>query len=228
MERKSRILENIVVLGIGIVLLCLYGQKELYRWIISLAGIMFLAPAVIGMFGQFNQDRKAREEALRTGTRRRGRMNSLMSWITCVAGVVLGVVFIVLWQTFEPILVFLMGALVLAGGVYHFYALAFGYTDVKFPGYFYIFPALLVIGGGVMLFAKPDQSTTAMITGIGMILFAVTSILEMTYAGTTKKLQAVDRDDRRSIGEGKSKAVAKRSDDYYVGDDKYTQDVDPE
>ncbi len=228
MERKSRILENIVVLGIGIALLCLYGQKELYRWIISLAGIMFLAPAVIGMFGQANQDRRAREEALRTGTRRRGRMNSLMSWITCIAGVILGVVFIVLWQTFEPVLSFLMGALVLAGGVYHFYALAFGYDNVKFPGYFYIFPALLVIGGGVLLFAKPEQSTTAMITGIGMVLFAVTSILSMTYAGTSKNIQSAGSGDGRSLVEGKSKGVAKRKDDYYVGDDKYTQDVDPE
>ncbi|MDE6321307.1 MAG: hypothetical protein K2L93_03320, partial [Muribaculaceae bacterium] len=61
-----------------------------------------------------------------------------------------------------------------------------------------------------------------------MVLYAVTSILEVTFAGTTKKLQTADRDDSRSLGEGKSKSVAKRNDDYFVDDDKYTQNVDPE
>lgn len=228
MERKSRILENIAVLGVGVVLICLYGNKDLFRWIITLVGIMFLLPAVIGMVGQYNQDRRAREEAERTGRRRRGRMNSLMSWITCIGGVILGIVFIVLWEQFKPILAFLMGAMVLGGGVYHFYMLAVGYGKVKFPGWAYAFPALLTIGGGILLFAKPKEDTTAMITGIGMILFAVASFIEVTIANMSRKGDDRD-DDGRALGEGKSDAVVRRKDDYYVGDDnKYTQDADPE
>ncbi len=229
MERKSRILENIVVLGIGVLLLCVYGQKDLYHWIITLVGVMFIAPAVIGMFGQATQDSRAREVALRTGEPRRGRMNSVMSWITCVAGVILGVVFIIYWETFKPVLSFLMGALVVAGGIYHFYVLAMGYKQVKFPGWFYLFPSILAVGGGVLLFGKYQESTTAMITGIGMIIFAVTSILEVTYAGMNRK----EAPDTKALTDDKSKtkAVAKsKNDDYYVesDDDKYTQDVDPE
>lgn len=228
MERKSRILENIAILGVGIVLICLYGNKDLFRWIITLVGVMFILPAVIGMVGQANQDRRAREEAVLTGRRRRGRMNSLMSWVTCIGGVILGVVFIVWWEQFKTILAFLMGMMVLGGGVYHFYMLAVGYGKVKFPVWAYVFPALLIIGGGILLFAKPQEDTTAMITGIGMIVFAVASFLEVTIANMSAK--GGDSDDTsRAVGQGASNAVARRNDDYFVGDDdKYTQDVDPE
>ncbi len=233
MNRKTRIWENIVILAIGVTLICLYGHPDLFRWIITLAGVMFLVPALIGMIGQANHDKRMREEALRSGLRRRGRLNSVMSWTTCFGGVLIGLVLILLYQQFQPVLSYVMGALVAAGGLYHFYELAAGYRNVTFPAWFYIFPLLLIAGGCVLIFAKLDNPITALITGIGMVIFAVVSILE-AYGARVAAKRAAAADDEVS-------------DDYYVSGDSdydeaetavakpkaphtdyYVQDTDPE
>lgn len=233
MNRKTRIWENIVILAIGVTLICLYSHPDLFRWIITLAGVMFLVPAVIGMIGQANHDKRMREEALRSGLRRRGRLNSVMSWITCIGGVLIGLVLILLYQKFQPVLSYVLGAFVAAGGLYHFYELAVGYREVTFHAWFYIFPLLLIAGGCVLIFVELDNPTTALITGIGMVVFAVASILEAYSARVaTKRVAAADDEE---------------SDDYFVSDDNdydeaetaivkpkaphtdyYVQDTDPE
>lgn len=222
-----------MILAIGVTLICLYSHPDLFRWIITLAGVMFLVPALIGMVGQANHDKRMREEALRSGLRRRGRLNSVMSWLTCIGGVLIGLVLILLYQQFQPVLSYVMGALVAAGGLYHFYELAAGYRKVTFPMWFYIFPLLLIAGGCVLIFAKLDNPTTAMITGIGMVMFAVVSILEV-YGSRVAAKRVATADDEAS-------------DDYYMSGDSdydevetavakpkaprtdyYVQDTDPE
>lgn len=231
-----------MILAIGVTLICLYRHPDLFRWIITLAGVMFLVPALIGMVGQANHDKRMREEALRSGLRRRGRLSSVMSWITCIGGVLIGLVLIILYQQFQPVLSYVMGALVAAGGLYHFYELAAGYRDVTFPAWFYIFPLLLIAGGCVLIFADLDNPTTALTTGIGIVLFAVVSILEAYGAKVVAKRETASESATSTYTDGTT-ATEDERDDYYTSYDNdtaeaakpratrtdyYVQDTDPE
>lgn len=115
--------------------------------------------------------------------KRGGSSSNIPALLASVAAIALGI-----WMTVDPgalvsIIVYIFAGLLIFGGAYHIYMIAYGYRPQHFPGWMYVFPSILLITGIVILVIGAATITDyiVLITGIAMVIFSVSSFLE--YAG---------------------------------------------
>lgn len=81
------------------------------------------------------------------------------------------------------------GALLVIGALFHFYVLAISYRPVALPPWLYAVP-LLLLGAGVYElynFGVQNDSLTNIITGSGLVVFAIGVFLESYFIGVHNK-----------------------------------------
>lgn len=181
MKPKNNALVNVMVLIAGIAFLFLRG--DVINLMVMVMGALFMVSAVVNVIYMFTSRSAA------------GSGSHLAGTLVCIAAFALG-----LWMTLAPgaligIIVYLLAGLLILGGIYHIYMIAYGYRPMQFPGWFYILPTLLLATGIVILVMGPDavKNYLVLVTGIAMIVFAVSSFLE--YAGK----QSVPKPDSHAI-----------------------------
>ncbi len=176
MNGKGSIITNLIILLAGVLLCWLSNRPHVLHTIIFITGIIFIVPALINivmLFGHSNSEEK------------KSYVMKVVDWITSGAGIILGICLVLSPDFFLPILVYLFGAIAVLGGLFQIYMLSYGFRPVKFPATLYIIPVVLLVGGVVMLFTGhygedgvglADQ-TVLLMTGIGMILFAINTFV---------------------------------------------------
>lgn len=172
MNTKSNIVTNILILIVGVVFIFMQSRQDVLHAIVLILGILFIAASVINLLMLFMGK-----------THPSGSSGRIAGVLASGAALALGI-----WMVVSPgdiinVIVYAFAVLLILGGLYHIYVLAYGYRPLRFPGWLYIFPALLVIAGVTMLvIGGPQmQNYIVLITGIAMVVFAVCSFLE--YAG---------------------------------------------
>jgi hypothetical protein len=169
MISKNNLITNLLILIVGVIFICMQSRENVLQAIVVILGILFISAAVINML------------LLYIGKTYISRSGRISGGIAGCAALLLGI-----WMTVSPgaiisVIVYAFAALLLFGGLYHIYMLAYGYRPLRFPAWLYICPTLLVIAGVAMFIIGSEniQSCIVMITGIAMVVFAVSSFLEM-------------------------------------------------
>ena len=142
-------------LVIGLVLVLWPNTAASY--IVITVGVAFLIPGVISLFGYFG--RKKSED---------GVSPSLL----------FGLWLIVMPEFFADVLMFLLGFILIMGGVQQIASLSMARRWTPVPGAFYLVPALILIAGIVALFNPTGARNTAfIIIGISSLVYSLSELI---------------------------------------------------
>lgn len=173
MKSKNLTYTGIMALIVGIILIFMKGAA--ISSVVMVMGVFFLVAAILNLVLAF----------------RKQSANPLISTLTAIGAIALG-----LWLLFDPagftsILVYVFAGLMILAGLYHICILSFGFKDVKFPFAFYIMPILLVLAGGVIIYIGSDKMMNAivLVTGIALIVYAVCNFLEAAGESSYKRIE---------------------------------------
>lgn len=172
MKSKNLTYTGVVTLILGILLIFMKGAA--ISAVVMVMGIFFLVAALLNVFFAFKK-----------------YSNPVMSILTAIGALVLG-----LWLLFDPqgftsIIVYFFAALMIVAGIFHICMLAFGFKDVKFPFAFYILPILLVLGGAAIILIGSERmiNMIVLLTGIALVIYSICNFLEAAGESSYKRIE---------------------------------------
>lgn len=198
MNFKANTLISFTALILGIVVLCYIG-RPITNIVLFICGLAFVVPGILTLLGlsfkHSAENHSAADRALR--------------FICGIGGLGLGVVVWCMPDVFRPLLVYLFGILLIAGGIHQCAQLSRKARAAQYPGWL-IFGALVILVGGVVLivvdfFHKPagvddygSEKWVLLTTGIGAVIYGVNGLIITSYAYSqhrrdTKALKAAQK-----------------------------------
>lgn len=192
MNLKGLVFFNIIVLALGIAFLFVSAADRVLSLIVA-AGATFILLALINLLLVTRRRRVDTSKNAPEGYRltqasaraqRPGAGVTFIGWLCSIGAAILGVVMVVTPATFTSFLIYIFAVAIFLGGCYHIYMLSKGIAPARLPAWVYIFPLILIIGAVVMFMLdvfvnRLHQTTIILASGIGMIIFAVTSFIEI-------------------------------------------------
>lgn len=180
MSGKSDLFTSLVVAIAGVVMICLYQRIDILAWIVMLIGAMFLIP---GLF------------SLILGMRSRQNGGSTTTLLAGIGAVALGVIMMVLPNSFTGILVFIFAGLLIIGGVYHIVFVGWLARPFVLPFYYYILPVLMVVAGIVLIVINKQllNSIVVLVTGISFVVWSFCSLVEWIATHPTSRKDEVEK-----------------------------------
>lgn len=177
MEKGLKFVFNLIVLVAGILLIAISRNAQAVKSIIFFTGVVFVIPAVINMMVLI------RENKSKDGDKQQSATARWAGWLTCGGALTLGLVMCFFPDSFHSLFIYIFGLALAFGGFYHFYMIFRGLRPVKFPGWLAVMPGLMLVGALLLFilgeFHRPDgQSGAILVTGIGCVLFAMTTTIE--------------------------------------------------
>lgn len=153
-------LRAICALVIGLVLVMFPDQAGDY-FVITI-GVIFLVPSLVSIIGYFAQ-----------GTEMRSRFP-----VEGVGSLLFGLWLIIMPGFFADLLTFVLGFILVMGGVQQIASLSAARRWMPVPGGFYVVPVLILIAGLVALFNPTGvRSTAFIIIGISSLVYAASELL---------------------------------------------------
>lgn len=192
MKFKGLVFFNIIVLALGIAFLFVSAADRVIELIIA-AGTVFILLAITNIALLIRRRQTKSPKGASTGWRmtqaseraqRPGAAVTFIGWLCSIGAAILGIVMVVTPTTFTSFLIYIFSIAIFLGGCYHIYMLSKGIAPVRLPSWTYTFPLVLIVGSVVMfmldVFAHNiNQTTVILAAGIGMIIFAITSFIEI-------------------------------------------------
>ena len=150
-------------LVIGLVLVLWPNTAASY--IVITIGVAFLIPGVISLFSFFGRKRSEHEPAPRFPIEGIGRL-------------LFGLWRIVMPEFFADVLMFLLGFILIMGGVQQIASLSMARRWTPVPGIFYLVPSLILIAGVIALFNPTGVRNTAfIIIGISSLVYSLSELI---------------------------------------------------
>mgnify|MGYP000783131958 FL=1 len=150
-------------LVIGLVLVLWPNTAASY--IVITIGVAFLIPGVISLFSFFGRKRSEHEPAPRFP-------------IEGIGSLLFGLWLIVMPEFFADVLMFLLGFILIMGGVQQIASLSMARRWTPVPGIFYLVPSLILIAGVIALFNPTGVRNTAfIIIGISSLVYSLSCLL---------------------------------------------------
>lgn len=183
MKRTGFTLINLIILGIGILFIAAARRPDFIRSLVFFTGIAFIIPGVINAFTLLLSSGRNNDNDKKEKKERQSAWSRFVEWTVSIAAIVLGTMMCFTPETFHSPLIYIFAVFIFFGGTYHFYMLLKGLRPVTFPIWTYIFPVAIIALAAVLFFVpslrqEAGQTTVALLTGIAMIIFAVTSFFE--------------------------------------------------
>lgn len=212
MNFKTNTLISFTALILGIVVLCYIG-RPITNIVLFICGLAFVVPGILTLLGlSFRHDagnHSAADRALR--------------FICGIGGLGLGVVVWCMPDVFRPLLVYLFGILLIAGGIHQCAQLSRKARAAQYPGWL-IFGALVILVAGVVLivvdvFHKPagaddygNEKWVLLTTGIGAVIYGVNGLIITSYAYSqhrraTKALKEAEKAEAKDTASSETAAV---------------------
>lgn len=133
-------------------------------YIVITIGVAFLVPGVISLLGHFTA-KPAEEKSHRFP-------------VEGVGSTLFGLWLIIMPDFFADLLMFLLGFILIMGGVYQLASLSAVRRWTPVPAGFYLLPSLILIAGIVALFNPTGVRNTALIIiGISSLVYALTELI---------------------------------------------------
>lgn len=234
MKFKGLVFFNFIVLALGIAFLFVSAADRVMELIVA-AGTVFILLAIVNIAMLIRRRQTKPSQGASTGWRmtkateraqRPGTAVTFIGWLCSIGAAILGVVMVVTPATFTSFLIYIFSIAIFLGGCYHIYMLSKGIAPVRLPSWVYTFPLILIVGSVVMfmldVFAhRIDQTTVILAAGIGMIIFAITSFIEIfgyktlagkkpgsTRTGSTRSVEPAARPaEAKPLPEGKEESA---------------------
>lgn len=177
---KSNWLSSILILVAGVALCCLYERDNVINVIIYIIGTLFTSTGCINIISI----------SMRHSVGTAGTVSAIIGWIAGLAGIGAGAAMLITPASFHKILICVFAVVLVCAALWHVFLLAYYYRGYRLPGWLYVSPLLLLVGGITIFFSneiRDTGSTAILITGIGSIIFAVTTLLEFILAKESNK-----------------------------------------
>lgn len=150
-------------LVIGLVLVLWPNAAASY--IVITIGVAFLIPGVISLFGYFG--RKISDSTV-----------SRRFPIEGVGSFLFGLWLIIMPEFFADVLMFLLGFILMMGGIQQIASLSMARRWTPVPGAFYLVPSLILIAGIIALFNPSGARNTAfIIIGISSLVYSISELV---------------------------------------------------
>jgi len=177
----------LVVFVAGILLIAWHSRIDILQWVVVLAGITLIVPALYSFIIALGRRRRGEGDEMR----RTARTSTL--W-TSVAAIALGVWMVVNPSFFAGLLAYMFGAVLILYGIYHIVLMTYWLRPAVFPFWFYIIPVLMLASGIVILSTSVREmnSVVVLITGIALVASAVNSMLEYTASASSARRSLTD------------------------------------
>lgn len=131
-------------------------------YLIITIGVLFMLPGLIGLVGYFTRKK---------GTERRFPIEALGSLL-------FGLWLVVMPDFFSKLLMYLLGAILMLGGIQQIYSIYIARRWTTVPFGFYILPSLIALSGLLILFNPLEARDTAfLIIGIACVVYAVSELI---------------------------------------------------
>lgn len=150
-------------LVIGLVLVVWPDAAASY--IVITVGVAFLIPGVISLLGYFGRKRADNEVAPRFP-------------IEGIGSFLLGLWLIIMPEFFADVLMFLLGFILIMGGVQQLASLSIARRWMSVPVAFYLVPSLILIAGVIALFNPTGARNTAfIIIGVSSLVYSISELI---------------------------------------------------
>ena len=150
----------ICALIIGLLLVLFPAQAGEY--LVITIGVVFLVPSLIGLIGYLVQKPE----------------NRLRFPIEAVGSLLFGLWLVIMPDFFADLLTFVLGFILMMGGVQQIASLMAARSWMKVPGGFYVVPLLILIAGVVTLFNPTGvRSTAFIIIGVTCLVYALSELV---------------------------------------------------
>ena len=181
-KRNLTLIVNVAVLVAGFCLVLFHGNANVMKVIIILLGVCIIIPSIVYM-GMVLAKRREESDMVRN-----------IGIVPAAGGLCFGIVLLMQTEWFVHILGVIFGMLLIALGLFHTVYMIMMAKRAKVESWYYVFPVLMMIGGLLILiiFRAPERAKMAvLITGLAMILFAFTTLLE--YLADRKAVKTAEK-----------------------------------
>ena len=166
-------LRTILALVLGLVLI--FWPGEAFSFLVVTIGILFMIPGLISIIGFLVRDREKNPETLFP--------------LTGAGSVLFGLLLVIAPEFFINLLMYVMGAILLLGGIEQLVILVRARKWTRVAGAFYLFPTLILLAGIVVLFNPfAVAKTTFIVLGITCLVYAVSECVGWIRFGRRPEL----------------------------------------
>lgn len=212
MNFKANTLISFTALILGIVVLCYIG-RPITNIVLFICGLAFVVPGILTLLGlsfkHSAENHSAADRALR--------------FICGIGGLGLGVVVWCMPDVFRPLLVYLFGILLIAGGIHQCAQLSRKARAAQYPGWLLLGALVILVAGVVLIvvdfFHKPagvddygSEKWVLLTTGIGAVIYGVNGLIITSYAYSqhrrdTKAIKAAQKAEAETAAKPETAAV---------------------
>jgi len=176
-NKRTEILSDIFCLVAGMLLIVFSRQVNVLNWIVIVLGILFLVPSLISIISICIPPKDS------------GMPRPWYMMVPAAAGLILGALMICLPGDFVNLLTWLFAIVLIVFGVYRIaveISLERIYNTSKAM---LIVPVIIAVTGIVIICLGPEklQQLAALITGIGLVLYAVNGLVAYMHLQSRKR-----------------------------------------
>lgn len=171
------VVRSLCVIVIGVLMVVL--RESFMPLIIQLIGAVFMLSGAISLFNIYI----LRKKGMSTG------FDTAVLGFVGVAGVLLGVWFLLSPAFFLSVLMTALGIMLLVAGFYQVANLLIAQKSVRVPFFMYIVPLLLIVAG-VVVVADPFEvaGLPFLVVGVGAILSGASDLLSSAYIAARRRM----------------------------------------
>lgn len=160
-------LSSICALIIGVLLVV--WPDVAVRYLVITIGVLFMLPGLIGIFGYFATAKRREEAGIRAALP-----------VSAIGSVLLGFWLMIMPDFFITILMYVLGALLVLGGLSQLFNFISVRNITKVPFIMYMIPVLVLLAGIIVL-VNPFQAAAVpfIILGISSIVYALTDLFRL-------------------------------------------------
>ena len=182
-SKVTLVLTNVIMLALGVVLVAFSGDERMAEMIAIALGVLFLAPSLFSLIMLFFVN-VAPDDS---------RYNPRYNLLPVIGGLSFGVVIVLKAALFVPLLKYLFAVLLIVGGLYYVFYLAFARYRVVVPSWYYVLPCAVTVSGLVALVLPiSSQSIVFITTGISLVALALMSVLMAFAERSAAKMRAAE------------------------------------
>ena len=182
-SKVTLVLTNVIMLALGVVLVAFSGDERMAEMIAIALGVLFLAPSLFSLIMLFFVN-VAPDDS---------RYNPRYNLLPVIGGLSFGVVIVLKAALFVPLLKYLFAVLLIVGGLYYVFYLAFARYRVIVPSWYYVLPCVVTVSGLVALVLPiSSQPIVFITTGISLVALALMSVLMAFAERSAAKMRAAE------------------------------------
>ena len=182
-SKVTLVLTNVIMLALGVVLVAFSGDERMAEMIAIALGVLFLAPSLFSLIMLFFVN-VAPDDS---------RYNPRYNLLPVIGGLSFGVVIVLKAALFVPLLKYLFAVLLIVGGLYYVFYLAFARYRVIVPSWYYVLPCAVTVSGLVALVLPiSSQPIVFITTGISLVALALMSVLMAFAERSATKMRAAE------------------------------------